>query len=75
MGFTDTVTKSYIRENTVFADAFNYLLYDGKQIIKPENLHTKDITEIAIPFHPEDKTFKKCYPKVPGYFQINCCHE
>ena len=55
MGFTDTVTKAYIRENTVFADAFNYLLYDGKQIIKPENLHTKDITEIAIPFHPEDK--------------------
>ena len=55
MGFTDTVTKAYIRENTVFADAFNYLLYDGKQIIKPENLHTKDITEIAIPFHPKDK--------------------
>ena len=55
MGFTDTVTKAYIRENTVFADAFNYLLYDGKQIIKPENLHTKDITEIAIPFHPEGK--------------------
>ena len=55
MGFTDAVTKAYIRENTVFADAFNYLLYDGKQIIKPENLHTKDITEIAIPFHPEGK--------------------
>ena len=55
MGFTDTVTKAYIRENTVFADAFNYLLYDGKQIIKPENLHTKESTEIAIPFHPEDK--------------------
>ena len=54
MGFTDTVTKAYIRENTVFADAFNYLLYNGKPIIKPEKLHTKDITEIAIPFHPED---------------------
>ena len=25
MGLADTVTKAYMKENTVFADAFNYL--------------------------------------------------
>ena len=27
MGLADTVTKAYMKENTVFADAFNYLIY------------------------------------------------
>ena len=40
MGMTDTVTKEYMRGNRVFADAFNYLIYDG----------ALDTTEIAIPF-------------------------
>lgn len=29
MGAADTVTKAYMRENTIFADAFNYLIYGG----------------------------------------------
>lgn len=32
MGLPDTVTKAYMRENTVFADAFNYFLYGGRQV-------------------------------------------
>lgn len=32
MGLTDTVTKAYMKENTVFADAFNYLIYGGKAV-------------------------------------------
>ena len=39
-----------MKNNSVFADAFNYFIYDGKQVIKPENLHELDTTEIAIPF-------------------------
>lgn len=32
MGLADTVTKAYMKENTVFADAFNYLIYGVKQL-------------------------------------------
>ena len=34
----------------VFADAFNYLLYDGDQVIKPEELRELDTTELTIPY-------------------------
>ncbi len=50
MGKADTVTKAYMRENTVFADAFNFLIYGGKKVIEPENLKELDTTEIAMPF-------------------------
>ena len=53
MGYADTVTKEYMRNNAVFADAFNYLIYDGAQVITPEQLHELDTTEIAIPFSTE----------------------
>ena len=55
MGTADTVTKAYMRENTIFADAFNYLLYDGRRVIDPESLKELDTTEIALPF-ADDKT-------------------
>lgn len=44
------VTKQYMRENTVFADAFNFLLYDGENVIRPENLKELDTTELVVPF-------------------------
>ena len=50
MGTIDTITKNYMKDITVFADAFNYLLYDGKPVIKPGSLQELDTTEIAIPF-------------------------
>ena len=50
MGMADTVTKQYMRENTVFADAFNFLLYDGESVIQPEKLKELDTTELAVPF-------------------------
>ena len=48
IGAADTVTKAYIRKNEVFADAFNYFMYDGRQKIQPEQLRELDSTEIAI---------------------------
>ena len=42
--------KEYMRGNKVFADAFNYLIYDGEQVVKPALLQELDTTEIAIPF-------------------------
>lgn len=37
MGVTDAVTKAYIRENEVFADAFNYFMYDAIQYSQQVN--------------------------------------
>ena len=42
MGQKDTVTKDYIRNAEVFADAFNYLFYGGEKVIIPESLHELD---------------------------------
>ena len=55
MGKIDTVTKDYMKKNSVFADAFNYFIYGGKQVIKPENLQELDTTEIAFPFGNGDE--------------------
>ena len=59
MGTADIVTKEYMRENTVFADAFNYLIYNGKKVIDPANLKEIDPTEIALPFDDEEKAGKE----------------
>lgn len=50
MGRIDTVTKAYMRNDCIFADAFNYLLYNGESIVDSEQLHELDTTEIALPF-------------------------
>ena len=46
MSKKDTVTKAFMRENTVVADAFNYLIFGGKQVIQPEHLQELDTTEL-----------------------------
>lgn len=50
MALMDTQTKQYISRPNIFADAFNYLLYDGKQVIQPEALQPVDTTEITAPY-------------------------
>ena len=54
MGMADTVTKAYIRKNNIFADAFNYLIYEGKPVVEPERLREVDTTEIALPFGSQE---------------------
>ncbi len=44
-----------MRENAVFADAFNYLIYNGKKVIDPAKLKEIDPTEMALPFGDEEK--------------------
>ena len=46
----DTLTKAFMERPDIFADAFNFLLYDGEQVIKPEELREMDTTSIALPF-------------------------
>ena len=52
----DTATKRYMQGKEVFADAFNFLLYDGRQIIKPEALEELDATSIVLPYGDNGKT-------------------
>ncbi|MCR4889904.1 MAG: hypothetical protein K5979_12110 [Ruminococcus sp.] len=46
----DTQTKQYISRPNIFADAFNYLLYNGRQVIRADALQPVDTTEFATPY-------------------------
>lgn len=59
MGMADAVTKQYMKENTVFADAFNFLLYNGENVIQPQTLKELDTAEVVIPFTVDDKGKKQ----------------
>ena len=53
MGVKDTVTTKYMRQNEIFADAFNYFVYGGEQVINPESLEELDTREIDVPYGGE----------------------
>ena len=46
----DTLTKAFMERPDVFADAFNFLIYGGKPVIRPEELEEMDTTAISLPF-------------------------
>lgn len=56
MADKDTITKDYMQDSEHFADAFNFLLYGGRQVIKPEQLKPLDTTSIVLPYGTESKT-------------------
>ena len=51
----DAVTKLYMQDNATFADAFNFLLYDGEQVIRPEQLRPLDTSAITLPYATGEK--------------------
>ena len=55
MGKKDTVTKNYMSEPLYFADAFNFYLFNGEQLIKANELCEKDSTELGSIFSGEDE--------------------
>ncbi|MCR5111385.1 MAG: Rpn family recombination-promoting nuclease/putative transposase [Ruminococcus sp.] len=55
MADKDTITKDYMQDSETFADAFNFLIYGGKQVIKPEQLRPLDTTSIVLPYGDESK--------------------
>lgn len=55
MAVKDTVTKEYMQDNEIFADAFNFLIYNGKQVINPASLKPLDTTSVVLPYG-EDET-------------------
>ncbi len=50
IGAADSLTKEYMNNPAVFADAFNMYLFHGDQVIKPESLEELDTTEVVIPY-------------------------
>ena len=50
MGKIDAVTKEYMENPVVFADAFNQFLYHGDQKIDPARLTELDTAEIVVPY-------------------------
>lgn len=53
MGIKDTVTTKYMRQNEIFADAFNYFVFGGEQVISPDSLEELDTREIDVPYGGE----------------------
>lgn len=50
LGSIDIEGKAYFSNNLFFADAFNYLLYDGEEVILPTKLRELDTTELTVPY-------------------------
>jgi len=50
LGKVDTVTKEYMKNPEIFADAFNKFLYHGRKVINPDSLTELDTTEIVLPY-------------------------
>ncbi len=57
MGRIDSETKEYVKRPEVFADLFDHLIYDGKNVIKPGELSELDTTGTFIPFDGNGKAF------------------
>lgn len=55
MGKIDTQAKQYMSDKERFADAFNYFIYGGAQVINPADLKPLDTTEIVIPYGNKTK--------------------
>ena len=53
MSNKDIESKNYMRDNAHFADVFNYLLYDGEQVIDPGELQPLESAELVIPYGKE----------------------
>ena len=56
MGRADTATKNFMRQNDVFADAFNFFLYQGYPVIDPGQLRELDPAELAMPYGADKKS-------------------
>ncbi|MDR0963381.1 MAG: Rpn family recombination-promoting nuclease/putative transposase [Clostridium sp.] len=49
MSKKDSVTSKYLRKNHIFADAFNFFIYGGEQVIDPASLQELDTRGIVVP--------------------------
>ena len=50
MGNADIESKEFMRDNAHFADAVNYYVFDGRQIVRPDDLSPLDTAEVVVPY-------------------------
>ena len=50
MGKKDVITKEYMEDTEVFADAFNHMIYKGEKVIDPKNLRELDAANVIISY-------------------------
>lgn len=50
MGKIDTEAKAYLSNDERFSDLFNFWIYNGKNVIQPNELQELDTTAIAMPY-------------------------
>ncbi|MCM1049445.1 MAG: hypothetical protein NC433_13575 [Clostridiales bacterium] len=55
---TDTITKDYVKDTGIFADIFIYYIYDGRQVIRPEQLIERHTAKIAPAQMSDDEIMK-----------------
>ena len=59
MGTKDSKAKEYLSDNTRFSEIYNYVLFDGEKVIKPEDLKECDTTEVLSVFGIDKKQIVK----------------
>lgn len=57
MGKIDILTKDYISDNNIFADAFNYFIYGGENVVDPEHLKDLDTVSLAVSYGANGEIF------------------
>ena len=57
MSKKDTISKAFLADNHRFADLCNYYLFDGKQVIDPDELTEQDTTELIDAVSYAEKAF------------------
>lgn len=54
MGEKNMQTKGYVSQNDRFADLCNYLLFEGKNVVRASELKEKDVSELALIYGEND---------------------
>lgn len=64
MSKKDNIARDFLTDNHRFADLCNYYLFDGRQIIKPDDLQTQETTELISALNTTDKIFGVTYKEL-----------
>ncbi len=59
MGAKDAAASTFLSDNERFADLFNYYLFEGRQVIRPEDLEERDTTEVLSLYGRNRKEIQK----------------
>ncbi len=59
MGAKDAMARAFLSDNERFADLFNYYLFEGRQVIRPEDLEERDTTEVLSLYGRNRKEIQK----------------